>query len=86
MEAIKVRSMLFTIIHIHYGGAFLLNCNFDTDLLSVHLPPFYASIVGNWSWLRSSVEYECYAYRIIWKHFEIQVDNKMIRCVNICSY
>lgn len=39
-----------------YGDAFLINWNFDTDPLSVHLSPFHDSTVVNWSWLCSSVE------------------------------
>ena len=61
-----------------YGGIFLFNCNFDADRLSSQMPPFYASILENWSLLRWSLEDESYANQIMWNNLEIQIDNKMV--------
>ena len=66
----------------NYGGAFLLNCNYDINDLKLNLTGFYAELLLWWADFRRTFFDMNYAENIIWNNKDIKIDNKSVFYAN----
>ena len=64
-----------------YGGLFIFNCNYNTELLNV--PPFYKSVLEKWITFRANFKDASIINQVLWNNSDIKIDQKPFFCKSL---